>query len=69
MSRHNRKRDIFAGADDIYQTKNSIAVRRVSQVYDKCVRYEYSDKIIYNPSLYIRECKKLVGRVWGVTVK
>ena len=46
---YRRKRSKFAGADDIYLTGKSIAVRRVYTYSDKNGRQRLSDKTRYYP--------------------
>lgn len=42
-----RNRNMFAGADDVYLTKNFIAVRKVNSGFTKSGRLIYSDKTRY----------------------
>lgn len=42
-----RRRNIFAGADDIYLTKNYIAVRRLNSRFTRSGRMTSSDKTRY----------------------
>ena len=51
----NKSRNIFAGADDIYLTKNFIAVRKVNSGLTKSSRLIYSDKTRY----YKRSAKNM----------
>lgn len=59
------KRNKFAGADDIYLTKNSIAVRRVltRKVGDGV--YRVTDKTKYYPktSSNLRSAGNIVGKI------
>ena len=44
-----KKRNKFAGADDIYLTDHKVAVRKVSTIYDKFGNYRMYDKTRYYP--------------------
>ena len=50
-----RNRNMFVGADDIYLTKNFIAVRKVNSSFTKSGRLIYSDKTRY----YKRSAKNM----------
>lgn len=47
LQRFINKVNRFAGADDIYLTKNSIAVRKVSTYYDKNGKFHLTDNTKY----------------------
>lgn len=51
----NKCRNMFAGADDVYLTKNFIAVRKVNSGFTKSGRLIYSDKTRY----YKRSAKNM----------
>lgn len=57
------KRNKFYGADDIYLTKRSIAVRRVSTVRSKSGRAVLKDKTTYIPRTErnLRQAKSIYG--------
>ncbi len=57
-----KKRDLV-GADDIYETKNSIAVRRVSTKRGRDGSYSVSDKTTYYPKT--EEVKSKVRSIYG----
>lgn len=43
------KKNVFSGVDDVYLTKNSIAVRKVSGKFDNKGNYSYNDNTKYYP--------------------
>lgn len=58
-------RNKFAGADDIYLTKNRIARRDISSWFDKNGRYHMSDKTRYfkkTPS-NLKEAELIAGHL------
>ena len=48
MAGKRRKRNIFAGADDVYLTSKHIAVRTVSTRYTKAGKRIFTDKTKYH---------------------
>lgn len=61
-----KRKNNFAGADDIYITSgNKIAVRRISTYRDKNGQFYVKDKTTYHPktATNIAKAKKVVGPV------
>lgn len=58
-----RSRNIFAGADDVYLTDRSIAVRRVSTVKGRNGKAVLRDKTTYVPrtDANLRKAKEMFG--------
>ena len=57
------RKNVFRGADDIYLTDRSIAIRRVSTVKSKSGRAVLKDKTTYVPKneKNLRKAKELYG--------
>lgn len=62
-----KKRNKFSGADDIYLTGRSIAVRRVSSRINKKGEYEYTEKTTYHPRT--SENMKAATSIYGLIRK
>ena len=60
-----RKRNKFAGADDIYLTKKSVAVRKIATTQDKYGNYRMYDNTKYYPKTKsnINLARKVVGNI------
>ena len=60
-----KKRNKFAGVDDIYLTKNSIAVRHISSWFDRQGRYKMSDKTKYykKTAKNLKQAHDIHGRI------
>lgn len=60
-----RKRNKFAGADDIYLTKKSVAVRKIATKLDKHGNYRKYDNTKYYPKTKsnINLARKVVGNI------
>ncbi len=63
-----KSRNVFTGADDIYQTRSSIAVRRVSSRIAKDGTAQLRDKTKYYPKTTekMNQAKQVFGPIrWG----
>ena len=60
-----RKRNVFAGADDVYLTERSIAVRRVSTSKSRNGRAVLQDKTTYVPrtKANLEKANSIFGRL------